>query len=356
MDYVEIFNKRKNAYLVILLLLALLWAVVSGPMREVFVDISVTPPESARKTDFSWITVNEWFNSQTYIINSYSMLKNVKTKIKITDLGKVVDARRISAADIIKISAKSNASLGELESIVNQLTDLYINYYNATYLEEIPYVSAPRPPLPGITGDELKKLRKEKDNALAGEKEIRLRASINEEQMLKLDEEALSLSKIKTDIDRIESQITQLRKRVDDLRKVYTENWGPVVELNKKISELTQEKKKLLPSLLKLEKVNEERDRLAERVNFDKNKLAQLEREKSALETKIKDAETMPEKRSERSGIASEAKKSDEKLLAHVINPPVLNLFPELGIRLLIGMSFGFLLWLLAGLFFGRSR
>ncbi|MFA5255425.1 MAG: hypothetical protein WC419_01860, partial [Candidatus Omnitrophota bacterium] len=51
--------------------------ILRGPFYESVVDISVSPPENIRKTDFSWITVNEWFNGQIYIISSHTLLKDV---------------------------------------------------------------------------------------------------------------------------------------------------------------------------------------------------------------------------------------------------------------------------------------
>ena len=131
--------KYKTMYdliiLAIILSLIVLFAIRTGPSHEVYVDISVNPPEKARKTDFSWITVNKWFNSRVYIIMSRFILEEAKTGISKDRLRKIVSARRLGAADIIGISARSDDNITKLEEAVNGVAYLYLGQLDKTEYE-----------------------------------------------------------------------------------------------------------------------------------------------------------------------------------------------------------------------------
>ena len=130
MKNISIFTTKKVIFLLIGILSVSLFAILKAPLYEVFVDVQVDPPEEVRRTDFSWITVGQWFTTQAHIITSYTILKDVRSEIGLNRLRRIVSAKRLGAADIIRISIRSDDNPVELEKTVNDIADLYLKRQN----------------------------------------------------------------------------------------------------------------------------------------------------------------------------------------------------------------------------------
>jgi len=120
------FERLKYLYLFLVIAITTFLFVIRGPAYEVYTDISVSPPEKVRRTDFSWITVNEWFNSQCYIITSHAILRDVASDLSENKLKGIVSAKRLGAADIIRITASSGDKPEKLLELVSSVADLYL--------------------------------------------------------------------------------------------------------------------------------------------------------------------------------------------------------------------------------------
>ena len=337
------------AYCVTMALLVLLWGVLTGPLYEVYIDISVNPPEMIRKTDFSWITVNEWFNSQSYIITSHSTLKKVETPISISRLRKIVSAKRLGGADIIRISAKSNNRPRELENLVLGITTLYLEELNKS-VEEMQKPVKQKTAVAKISLEPLREKRAEI------KKEITLAKSSLDKHQAELEglkTQAPSLKDIEGKISQITAKISPLKQKISDLRMVYAEGWHEIVELKSKIEGLEKERSAFYLRVPEAQKTENKKLELEEKIREKKQVVLACENELGQIEYKLKVAEEKVKKPvvADKAQIApAQDEIEKEELCGYIINPPTLNLFPELGIRIIMGGTVSVIIWFLLGI------
>lgn len=339
------FERNSLAYLIIIISVATFGFMLSGPFYEVLTDISVSPPEVVRKTDFSWITVNEWFNGQTYLITSHVILKNADDLIEESKLKKIISAKRIGAADIIRISARSADNIETLVSVVDAVAKAYMDVANKDDLVITPPVEGPSADSEAYS----RSLNKERDDLSTRISFLRLAIDKLEQKAaaVQLDiKKGQDLSRRAAELDRdIEKSSLQL----EQLKKVYTENWSSVSELTSKINVLKEERNAVSTELERAKRLEAENLALTAEILSSKRELESLGSEKAVLEKKINEISRMPVSRGQMIDMGNEEKYM-VGMSTFIINPTTVNFLPDMGLQILYGMVTGVIVWLLAGL------
>lgn len=342
MDFTN-FKKYRIIYLFVILSITLLIAVRIGPLyREVFVDIRIDPPDNIRKTDFSWLTVGEWFNTQARLMTSYAVLKDVKTNISKDKLRQIVSAKRIGSSDVIRLSIRWRGDVVELKNVVSDMANLYLE----------------RPDKPD---DEIKKPEKMSGiyyekmySALSGRRaeveekidEINKRLKNYEIELKNIEPDSARLVETMNRVREIDGALITLRSELENLRISYTDEWSPISALKRKISVLENEKQKL-DTVLESEQRAAERGKNAKllignKINSDKKDIETLQNNLKIIDDRlqgIRQDENIKEK------IIPKKK----AVKGYIITPPTEKLSPELAIRLVIALIVGLMIWILAG-------
>jgi len=362
MNFGASFSKHRFIYLVEILAGTCLVFILRGSFYEAVVDVSVSPPENIRKTDFSWITVNEWFNGQIYIISSYTLLKDIASDINFERLGRMVYAKRLGASDIIRISVKSEEKPEMLLKLAAEISDLYIKKIN----EETPGEKKSK------ESDAAKEISKKDDGLIL---KNTIEAMYTERAKIKKDIQAaaeqinsyqLSLDKykqsgampqdIKDRIQRIESEISILNRKLTQLRATYTENWPEVSSLKEKLDPLEQEKGRLTSELSIALKNEAEVRQIRGRIDDENKRLAKLKDELNLIDIRLD--ESLKTIAAKTTPVPEEVKERSSKGMsyAYILNPPTINFLPDLLIQLINSALIALAIWFAIGLYFRLRR
>lgn len=358
-------DKYKYIYLFVLIIIATAILVLKGPLYEVVIDISVSPPEKIRKTDFSWITVNEWFTSQTYIITSYAILKNIVSDIEIDDMKRIVRAKRLGAADIIRIHARSEEKPEKLMKLVDDIAALYLKTLNDELSKPVmePEIDKTEkqvydPELYKNLMDSLYSERAKIQRNIQTSSE-RLRYYVPE--LKKIEEQAAGLRNSHNRAVELDREISVLTQNLEKIRMVYTDNWPAAAELKQKIQVLTKEKEALAPEISLLQEVEGARELLIAKIKEDDKTLSDLKDALGSVDERLnqmimahQSAQKTDEAVSAKAEVAVPSTKTEG--YGYILNPPVVNYLPDLGLQLIYGVTAGVLTWFLLVVAIFRTR
>jgi len=345
------FKKYKFIYLAVILSATLLIALRGAPLyREVFVDIAVEPPDSARRTDFSWITVNEWFVTQIRLITSDTILGNVKSDIKKEKLKYIVSAHRLGASNIIRISVFSDEKPERLKQLASDIAGLYLEQLNN------PAGQAGKPAGPSQAD------RKKTYDAIAtGRSKIEEEISAADKRLRRDETELQSLTAKETrskgvkeralEIDRM---IIQLKVELTRLKASYTDGWPAVSKVRKQIDTLETERQKLGPGL-------DAAQALEEKIAVLAGNAATAKKDIEALRSELKETEGRLARMEREETAALQTRQENLKKTkgsGRIITAPtqgMQRLSAALGIRLLIAIVAGIIFWFLLKLIFKNA-
>jgi hypothetical protein len=357
------FNKYRFRYLVGILACACLAFILKGSFYEAVVDISVSPPEDIRKTDFSWITVNEWFNGQTHIISSHTLLKDVVSDISGERLRKMVYAKRLGAADIIRISVRSEEKPETLLKLAAEISDLYMRRINEEAPEE------KRNKGSGNAKEVLKKddslFLKNAMDVLYSErakvkKDIQTAVEQIDSYQLSLDrskQESARSQDIKNRTYLIESEISALNQKLTHLRTIYTENWPDIIGLKEKIVPLEREKRRLVSELSVALKNEAAERQISDMMSVENKRLDKLEDELKLIDIRLDESlKMMEEEATQPIPEAAKERLTKGMSYAYILNPPALNFLPDLETHIVNGAFIGFAIWFAIGLYLHMKR
>ena len=330
---------------------SLLILALRGPFYEAFVDVSVSPPENIRRTDFSWITVNEWFLTQSHLIESHAVLKNITHETNEEKLRKIVSAKRISGADIIRISVKSNEQVDKSIKICEEIASLYVKIINkeegVPVKEEIrEEISQRKNEVLTVTINTLTK----QQNRLKGELLlVNQKLQDYEIELSKLQVEAKILGDSQIKIIQLDNQIAGLNQKLAQLRTIYTDNWPAVVELKQKVEPLEKERLKLFESLPPAQEIEDRKNELTAQIRNAKTNIENIKAEINRTDNRLNSAlaslslaQGVPEQK-----INPPQKISPEETgFAFIINPATINFFPDLGTQFIYSGLIAALSWL----------
>jgi len=165
---------------------------------------------------------------------------------------------------------------------------------------------------------------------------------------------------IENQIDQINEDLLPLKQKLAQLRTVYAEGWSEVARLREKVNLLEQEREKYRQELAvefsMAKEVESRKNKIDVDIRSDKEKIGNLKKELGIIDSHIKETARFIEARDEEQTVPQEEdegllwNETKEESAGAVINPPIINFFPELWIRLTFGIFIGFLVWSALGL------
>lgn len=335
------FRRYKTAYLIIVLFVSIAAAFQITPFyTEIFTDISVKPPADIRKTDFSWVTVEEWFNTQARLITSHSILGDIRSGFGEDKLREMISAKRIGASDIVRISLSSRGDEKELKRILGNISETYLAQLNETSRRsEDVVVAAPASP-----ESPANMLWDERLRMVAEAEKIKKELKSDEAKLKPVEARLAQLKDIKARISRINNELRPMNAELEAMRKKYTDNWPAVAGLKIKADILENEKRDLAANLSAEKALEDEKAKLTEKIDGNRKTVSDIENE-------LKKIDIQPVRAEKRPAIVKEKTKGEKEVVAgHIITPPTRKIFPELWIRLSVCLTAGLVLWLLLGL------
>jgi hypothetical protein len=353
------FKKYKIIYLVIILLSAFLIAFQTTPVfHRVFVDIAVEPPENVRKTDFSWITVNEWFVTQIRLIKSDAILEGVKSDIGKQKLQEIIWANRLGGANIIRISVCSDVDPVKIKSLVNDLASFYVDQLNNPAKES----EKPDKESEGAKKEPQVDRKRIIDALLSDRMKIKVdintinrRLKDNEAELKLLEAQPMQLKEIKVRIETIDKTLIPLKTELEQFRLSYTDNWGQNAKLIKEIDIWETERQKVASNLPAAQKLEDRKTEIISKKDLDKLDVETLQNELKTIDIRLAQAELGEAAKNPQvpEGALKKATPSGRIITSSAENTQ--KVYPNLGIRLLIASIIGVLFWFLIGLVFNNA-
>ena len=356
-------SKHKALFYGITVGLFSLACIATGPLYEVYVDIGVSPPQNIRRTDFSWITVNEWFTTQTCIITSYNTLKDVESNIGVAKLRDIISARRLDSADIIRISARSEADPFAMQEVIAKITSAYLKRLNGTDAVK---------PLPDeaekINGPEefLKEDREELGALQANRGRIEEKIDAEKSKLTMLEKELSAIENSQPNIKELRSRIAALNGQIavmtqkySSLKTTYADAWPEVSKLKAEIVALQKEREGysqvLADGLLTAASTQGRKNQLNSDIGDSRQTLGALRQEIASIDDRIGVIIHPAGKSKNKEIVKEEAIPQEERMQGYVLNPPTINFLPELWGRLLFGFLFGTFFWHIIYLIFTKK-
>ncbi|MFH1593201.1 MAG: hypothetical protein ABID09_00715 [Candidatus Omnitrophota bacterium] len=349
------FHKFKYPYLILLLVFFSFLALEAGPLHEVYIDISVSIPKEVRKTDFSWITVNEWFNGQVRLIESHSVLQHVKTGIGEEALKGLLFVKRLDAVDVIRVSIHSDDDPHILGETLNKIGTVYLESLRGILGKG----KALSEPIETVDTDAS---RASYENTLADLKAegVKIENDIKgaQQNLNSLKNEVAPLEAIERDSKKIESEIARvgntlspLNEKLANLLSVYTENWPTVVELKQKMEPLETEKARLEDELAVARAAYENIDALRRSIGEAEAVIRDLQNQERAIRIRLADHIKKEPKIEPKIAIDKE-----ETSYGAIITPPTRKILFQAVVRALIGALLGFAIWFAISKFFAKRQ
>lgn len=363
---------RPTLYGIIVGLFSLLCA-ATGPLYEVYVDISVSPAQNIRRTDFSWITVNEWFTTQAYLIKSHNILKDVKSPISEKRLMEIISVRRLDSADIIRISARPDKDPLELQNAIAEIAAVYLSKLNSTGeieqltekvrkekgLESLP--EAPQEEPQSELQDELLQLHAERGHVEDSIDETKSKLTINEKALNAIADNQLKVKSLKTRVAGLEGQIASMTQKYTSLRSTYTDDWPEVSRLKASIAALEMKKKEydqeLTAELVIAKEIENKKNRVRNQAKATRDELGRLRKDMASIDSRINEInKSSAEAENKETVVKEQAIPREEQTRGYILNPPTVNFLPELWARLIAGVLFGSLFWYIAVLIIRKKQ
>ena len=339
------FKKYKIAYLLIILFFSLLTGFLTAPScREAFVDISVEPPENVRKTDFSWITVNEWFATQTCLIKSGTILNGVKSDLSEENLEKVVSVNRLGAANIIRISVSTDKDIETAKKLAGDIANLYLIQLNNPDKAASEVVKTNK----WVHGTGRNELL---DNRLKIEEYLTAANKRSEDYEAKLkilEAKPDQLQPIKDRIAELDRALPSLKAELASFKSADTDNLPSVVKLRNQVGIWEKEKQRLEQGLSVAQKAEDERADITGKIEKDTNDI-------EILQDKIReiDNELSAQRKTEEGAVKKEDAPKGGITGNRIITPPTENTKKAvlgLGARLLAAGIIGVIFWVFVGM------
>jgi len=351
------FNKYKFLYLSVLIGAASLIFTLMSPLREAVVDISVSPPKDVRKTDFSWITVNEWFNSQAQIIRSYHVLKNVEFDEDKSKLRGMISAERLGAADIIRIHAKSKDDPKKLLKLVKWVAVFYLEYLRGESKEadiskkEINLAKKNAKEIREKTIDTIQGDRAKLEKELGS---LTRRLNRYNQELKEIEPQLKKQNNARNRISQINEKITILRRKYNALKGVYTENWPSVSRIRRELEVLEKERdgELLVYELRAADNIENKKKSIKNNIDESGEHIARLKNKLKSIDISLSRLEASPKEE-----VSVKKKKNISGKMngsGFIINPPTINFLPDLWENLMRGVISGALVWILMCLFFKK--
>lgn len=333
------FKKYKIIYLIGILAAALLVAFKTAPSyHEVFVDVTVEPPENMRKTDFSWITVNEWFITQTRLITSDSLLKNVKSETDKAKLRKTVSANRLGVSNIIRISVFSQGDPSRSKVLASEIADLYLRRLNKPAAEAVKAVKSDRKKISDALREERRRILEEIGVINKRLMDYKIKYELLEKKPSRLRE-------IKGRIGEIDAGTASLKLELASLRSIYADSWPSVSSVKSRIAALESEKRKLMSTLPEAQRLEDEKTDIVNKINQEREDAA-------VLQERLKTVAGRLEVAGQDEAVKEEAEPEKEAPSNRIISEPAQKaqgVSVNLGIRLFAAALIGVAFWFLAG-------
>lgn len=344
------FKRYKIVYLAIILSCSMLIAFLTAPSYPgAFVDISVEPPGNVRMTDFSWITVNEWFITQACLIKGDEILDGIKTDIGKEELKRDLSVGRLGAANIIRISISSNRDIGKSKKLVGDIANLYLSQLGKPDREDAGTSKMNEWRRKIEHGDLTGERAKIVDEIAAADK----RFNDYEAKLKQLEARPEQLQQIKIRMASLDKELVGLKAQVVSLQAVYTDNWPAVINLRNNISAKEKERQLLESNLPVAQKTEVEKTGMISEIDKEKKNI-------QSLQGKINEIDSLLAEREERGAAVKdeEAAPSKEPAGNHIITAPTENKQRSglmLGRRLLIAAIIGVVFWFFVGLIFKNA-
>jgi len=351
------FNKNKFLYLAVLVGVASLIFALTSPLYEAIVDISVSPPKDVRRTDFSWITVNEWFNSQAHIIRSYHVLENVEFDGNKDRLREMISAERLGAADIIRIHAKSKDDPKKLLKLVKWVAIFYLDYLRG----ELKEADMPKKEIK-LAKKSAKEIREKKIDVLQKnqtklKKELGLltrRLNRYNQELKEIEPQLKKQDNARNRISQINEKITVVQRKYNALKGVYTENWPAVSKIKRELEVLKKERDEELSAyeLFAADNIEDKGNSIKNNINESREKIMRLKNKLESIDISLNRLEASPKKEvsvKKKKNVSGKIKGS-----GFIINPPTVNFLPDLWENLMRGVIVGVPVWVLMCLFFKK--
>jgi len=343
------FRKYKILYLVIILFVAITAALLTAPSnREVYVDISVEPPESVRKTDFSWITVNEWFVTQACLIKSDAILGGIESDIGKEKLDKNLSVNRLGAANILRVSI-STTDVEDLEKnkkLLSVIADLYLRQL----AKPKETAAANRPAKDEMIGKiderELADDRCKIESQIAAAKK---RVEENESRLNLIESKPGIAQRLKTRLVEVDKTLVLFKAELVRLETIYTDKWPAIVKLREQIAIGEKERRNVARDYKVAQEAEDKLAVLINDIQTDKKNI-------DALQAKIQEMDnrsSSSESHEEQSLIISEQPLEKAAPANRIITAPTENRqtrITSLGIRLLAACCIGIIFWFFLGL------
>lgn len=339
------FKKYKFLYLFLLLAVFVSCAFFASPIyREVYTDISLSPPKEARQTDFSWITVNEYFNTQTRLITSPSLLAEAGYKDGANTVLKNARARRLGASDIIRLTVRSNEGIEELKNTAGRIADTYL-----AVLSRAAKKAVIEKPLFDTRKDggngAMEALEKQKKELSLQIESMTKDIAIQKIELAALEKKIADYRSVKSQADAIEGSIAPLKAELSDLSAKYTDSWPAVAALMRKMDSLKRDRQALEVRLEGFSETETEAGKLKAKITADDEALSSMRRTLGNITASIDKVEK---------GMPAPAVNEEQVLKktadAEIITPPTEIERSDLVVRLSAGAVLAFAAWLILGL------
>ncbi|MFA5008528.1 MAG: hypothetical protein WC546_04845 [Candidatus Omnitrophota bacterium] len=350
----EHFKKHKFLYLLAILLLTCAFSIFTGPIFEVYLDLRVSPPNDVRHTDFSWITVNEWFETQARVITSYKNIKQAAGDLGEEKLKQLVTAKRLDSADIIRVSAKGRESSSILEKAVTSVADAYLKSYNASL--GLSDNNSKEQPKKGKSLSVEPDYKQELQDIYKGRKRLqlemertRIRVQEHENELKEINDDYSRANSLEATIAKVNNQLAELNQKLVALTKIYAEGWPEVIKIKEQITaqedQRRQYSQELTAERAKIVKGQNEKSNLKMLIKSDADAIFSLKKELEQVNDRADRLEEHLQYLQKDIPIESLAITKEETLQAYIINPPTINFLPDLWMRFLFGAIAGFIPW-----------
>lgn len=349
------FKKYKRIYFLIISVFTFLLVLRNAPSyRGIFVDVIVEPPENTRKTDFSWITVNEWFLTQVHMIKSDAILEGVKSDIGRDRIKRIVSVKRLGASNIIRISASSGDDPEKLKGLVSGIADLYLSQINklgVPAVEQEKIAEQPQRESPVQEAEREKTLDALRKDRRKIEKEMNAaekRRENYETGLNHLGPETNRLQEAKARVGEIDRQLIPLNRELAKLRPIYTDNWPSVSNLLIQIKMLESERQKFNTDLSVLQKVEDKRADISSKIDKEEKTTEALKNELKEINGRLARVPAEQKKPAEKPAL----QQKKEELTGRIISPPAENrqiIYFKLGAMVVITIILAPIIWFLIG-------
>ena len=156
-------------------------------------------------------------------------------------------------------------------------------------------------------------------------------------------------------ISQINGQITAVQRKYNALKGVYTENWPAVSKIKRELEVLEKERDEELSvyELLAADNIEDKGNSVKNNINENRASIARLKNKLKSIDISLNRLVGSPKEEvsvKKKKSVSGKAKGS-----GFIINPPAINLLPDLWENLMRGVISGVLVWALMCLVFKKK-